>query len=578
MKTSQSMFRRRTHRDSEAGQALLFYILVLGTFLLATLLFAFDLSNMWFHRQAAQTAADAACAAGAMDLLVDSEGGATGNQGFTNGTGYNCATGSTDSVCSYARMNGYNSDTTGNLVSVSFPTSVIGVTAPPSNLFPSGKYYPYIRVDVVDHVQTYFAGLLNGTLSSDVRTFSTCGAVLATAPIPLMVLDPTDPTTLGGNGTPTIKIMGGPTQSIQVNSSSATAVGWGGTIDLSQGGPNYSGSSLGTWGGPSTYSAGTGTFLPASSQDWLYPSSPIEDPYARLATPSQPTADCTVTPAKGGTCFPHDVNPGVNGCPEVTNKCTEFAAGYYPGGICLGNSCKSTFPGYSPQNTAIFDPGLYYLDGGLALQDNSLVRPSTATGDGTGGTIFYLTSDKTYPALKCSGQAGLVCVGSNSGKGTGLATFDITAAQCPGGAVVDPALLTALTADSAAYTGLTGNFLAAPCTGTYGDPTGAGQYRGMLFFGDRSSSVGGGWGGGGGFLLAGTIYLHQCNAAGTGTGCGAPPADYQGVFGFQGNSGSASYVLGQIVTDQLNGGGTPNVYMVLNPNKTNSVLKASILQ
>src|ERR1700758_2377573 len=109
MKANQSMFRRRTHRAGEAGQALLFYIFVLGSFLLAMLLFAFDLSNMWFHRQSAQTAADAACAAGAMDLLVDSEGGATGNQGFTNGTAYNCAVGSTDSVCSYARMNGYNS-------------------------------------------------------------------------------------------------------------------------------------------------------------------------------------------------------------------------------------------------------------------------------------------------------------------------------------------------------------------------------------------------------------------------------------------------------------------------------------
>src|SRR5579863_1863046 len=137
MKINQTIFRRRTHRADEAGQALLFYILVLGTFLLATLLFAFDLSNMWFHRQAAQSAADAACAAGAMDLLVDAQGGATGNQGFTLGTGYSCTTGSTDSVCSYAAKNGYNSNNVspgGNLVSVSFPGSVNGVTAPPTTL------------------------------------------------------------------------------------------------------------------------------------------------------------------------------------------------------------------------------------------------------------------------------------------------------------------------------------------------------------------------------------------------------------------------------------------------------------
>src|SRR5260370_41055316 len=99
----------------------------------------------------------------------------------------------------------------------------------------------------------------------------------------------------------------------------------------------------------------------------------------------------------------------------------------------------------------------------------------------------------------------------------------------------------------------------------------------MLFFGDRSSSVGGGWGGGGGFLLAGSIFIHQCTAGGTGTGCGAPPADYQASVGFQGNSGSASYVLGEIVADQFSGGGTAKIYMVLNPNSSYSVLKAPIL-
>ena len=123
MKTTQWKWKRRSHRKGESGQAMLFYILVLGTFLLGSLLFAFDLSNMWFHRQSAQSAADAACAAGAMDLYVASQGAATGHQGFTAGTAYACDTSSTDSVCSYAAKNGYNSNNTfpGSLVSVSFP-------------------------------------------------------------------------------------------------------------------------------------------------------------------------------------------------------------------------------------------------------------------------------------------------------------------------------------------------------------------------------------------------------------------------------------------------------------------------
>ena len=62
-------------------------------------------------------------------------------------------------------------------------------------------------------------------------------------------------------------------------------------------------------------------------------------------------------------------------------------------------------------------------------------------------------------------------------------------AQCPGGAAIDPNLLATLTKNGTPYTGLNGNLLLAPCTGTYGDPTGAGQYRGMLFFQDRSSGA-----------------------------------------------------------------------------------------
>ena len=76
-----------------------------------------------------QNAADAACTAGAMDLLVDAQGGATGHQGFVNGAAFNCTVGSAAVPCQYAAKNGYisNNATPGNLVSVSFPASVTGV-------------------------------------------------------------------------------------------------------------------------------------------------------------------------------------------------------------------------------------------------------------------------------------------------------------------------------------------------------------------------------------------------------------------------------------------------------------------
>ncbi len=585
MKTNRWNWKHRSDRASEAGQVAVFVVLALGLFLLGALCFAFDMSNMWFHRQAAQTAADAACAAGAMDILADSPntppkvGGKTGHQGFTlDGTAFDCTSSGTpaSTMCQYAAKNGYDSTNSspGNLVSVSFPTDAAsgappGVTPPPASL---AGAHPFIRVDVVDHVQTFFIGLLNGSTTQDVRAFSTCGVELAQAPIPLVVLNPTVTAALGGGGTPTIKIMGGPSQSIQVNSSDANAVNWQGTIDLSQGGKDYSGSALGTQGGPPTYSAGVKkSFLPANSSYWWYPSTKIDDPFAQVDAPGVPAdpaltggdltrhPTCTTANIQSGSCtvLYHDAD---HGCPD-TGGCVLYTKGYYPSGITVKDK------------TAIFDPGLYYLNGGLGLQANSMVRPGTGAGDGSNGTVFYLTGSDQ----KCSGQTGLVCVGSNSGRG-GLDTFDIYAAQCPGGAAVDPKLIAALDVDSAVYTGLTGNLLLAPCTGTYGDPSGTGQYRGMLFFTDRASAVGAGWGGGGGFLLAGSIYIHQCNAAGTGTGCGDPPTDYQAIFGLQGSSGSSSYVLGQIVTDELAGGGNPNIFMVLNPNTAFTVLKAAIFQ
>ena len=591
-------FNRKSRRASEAGQATLFFVLVLGIFLLGGLCLAFDLSNMWFHRQAAQTAADAACTAGAMDLLVDAQGGATGHQGFTLGTPYSCTTTSTDSVCQYAAKNGYNSDsaTPGNLVSVSFPASVNGVTKPPAGIASTA----FIRVDVVDNVQTFFVGLLSGGTTAAVRSFATCGLELAKAPIPIIVLHPTLTSSLSESGTPLINIKGGPSKSIQVNSGATTAVIIGGSssINLTHGGPNYDGSSLGTYGGPATAPTG---FTTAGSGTWISPAAPISDPYAQLAFPTAVPSDpavptdltyggsgnacawsgrgakvCTANPCSStdiqqGLCY---VSHNTHGCPDPgattpptpANGCQLYTAGYYPSGITLDGS-----GGVNP--VAIFDPGLYYLRGGLALKSGSMVRPGTGTGDGSQGTVFYLTGS----GQTCSGQSGLVCVGSNSGK-AGLDPFTTANVQCSGGPAPDARLALPST--------LNGNVLLAPCTGTYGDP--AGKYRGILFFQNRSSDVGGGWGGGGGFLLAGSMYYHMCNASGTGTSCSptvctnigscTAGTSYGSNFTLQGNSGSASYILGQVVADTLTMGGTPTINMALNPNSTYSTLKVSLLQ
>src|SRR6202035_4711821 len=75
----------------EAGQTSILLILMLATFLLGSLAFAVDLSSMWFHRQSAQTAADAACLAGAADLIAVAGGVTPPSAGFTAGTASDCA-------------------------------------------------------------------------------------------------------------------------------------------------------------------------------------------------------------------------------------------------------------------------------------------------------------------------------------------------------------------------------------------------------------------------------------------------------------------------------------------------------
>jgi hypothetical protein len=564
-------FVKKVRRSCESGQAMILMLLIFSLVMLGAISFAIDMGMLWYHRQEAQTAADATCTAGAMDILVDASGSPTGHQGFTSGTSFDCQAHPTYPVCQYAARNGYDSKNTtpGNFVQVSFPSKA-QVTGVPSAAVPGAALVPnaFMRVDITDRVPTWYSALLSGQTNRTVRAMAVCGTVLEDSPVPIVVLHPTQSGSLQANGAQgEIKILGGPIKSIEVNSGSTTAVTFGGTIDLSQGGPNYNGSQLGTWGGPVSP---TGTFLPNASY-WINHSAPINDPFANVPVPTQPAVggpkDCNTPVASGGTCFPHDVAAGVNGCAITSGTCTEYAAGYYKDGICLGNSCKITFGSgagkYTPQSVAIFDPGVYYLNGGIAFQDNGLARPSTAIGDGSGGTVFYLTG----AGQKCSGQTGLVCAGSNTGTGgtpSGGTAFSITKVQCPGGAAVDPNLLTVLTANGYNYNSIKGNLLLAPCTGTYGDQLGTGQYRGLLFFGDRSSNVGAGWGGGGGSLLAGSLYVHQTSGN-------------AGHLQLQGGSCSSSYVLGEIVVDSIGMGGNPCINMVLNPSKTSSILKASLL-
>ncbi len=561
------------HRG-QRGQVSVFVVLALGIFLLAAMGFAVDVAGLWFHRQAAQTAADAACTAGAMDMLVDRAGGAVNQGGFTLGSAFDCA-GSAGAVtpCAYAALNGYNGaglqpGQASNDVAVSFPASLNGIPLPPPNLAGNS---PYIRVDVADRVRVFFMALLTAARTQDVHAQSVCGLVLAKAPVPILVLHPYNPHSLYIYGTPIIRLVGGPNTSIQVNSSDPNAVDIQGSaiINLMRGGPLFNGSSLGVFGGPALPPAG---FLTQNSGSWDSPQSPLTDPFATLAAPDPPLAIGGLRPNYGCTnaagCL---VNYKQDGCPDPSG-CTEYSPGYYPTGIQVKNS------------TGIFDPGLYYLAGGLSLDANSMVRPSGLAGDGSGGATFYFSGVSSVSVAANSGSriidpyptAGATYIYTDpSGN---VFTSTVPGVTCPGGLPPDAALSLPST--------LSGSVLMGPCSGAYGtftvDSAGA-TYpaHGMLFFQDRSAAAANGnWGGGGQMLLMGDMYFHQCASAtaGSGEGCATAPTAFNDTFTLSGNSGSGTYILGDIVTDTLLMNGTPTINMQLNDAFTSYVLKASLLQ
>lgn len=558
---------KRSRKPEEAGQAAVLIVLVLGLFLLGAVAFSVDFGNLWFHRQMAQGVADASCTAAAMDMLYTANGlGSTG--GFTAGTPFSCSGSPMAAPCVYAtkNMGGAASALTagkaGYDVAFTFPSTVAGLPA-----CKSGKGAPaicnepgaltnaFVQVNVGDRVQTYFAGLISGSRTMDVGAQATCGVVLSNSPIPLLVLNPTVSGALSLSGTPNISIWGGPQRSVQVNSSSSSAASGGGSMDLSQGGPNLTGSDFGVYGGPSSACC---SFNGGTTGKWIYPASPISDPFAQIPAPAQPTHVGTITSA----------GYGVNGCPD-SGGCDEYSPGYYSGGISVKNA------------TAIFDPGIYYVLGGFSMAANSCAWPSTATGDGSGGSMFYFADSNSISVGANSGKKCTFTPAFNMTSGTGSLQYGV---KCTAASSV-PANLPATTNGTILLGPCqkpTVSTLCAPnCNINYGDPLGiddpVGEQRGMLFFQYRGANpaASGDWSGGGQFLLSGNIYIHQCVV---GSATGANCTGFNASMGFGGNSGAGNFVVGDIVADQLNMHGTPGIAFDLNPSALFYVFKASLLQ
>src|SRR5258708_7801386 len=176
-------------------------------------------------------------------------------------------------------------------------------------------------------------------------------------------------------------------------------------------------------------------------------------------------------------------------------SCMEFFPGYYPSGINL----SSVMNNYS---TAIFAPGIYYLNGSLSAGNSITVRMAKPAGyQRTDGVMFYFLTG----SLNFSG-----CSGCSNSSIDNVNTTDLT---CDGSS--PPAAL-------GMPSTISGNVLVGQCAqnGTYwdsaGDTTdsrGTPGSRGLLVFQDHGNTTNPQFTGSGSLAFSGALYFHSTSYA-----------------------------------------------------------------
>lgn len=545
----------RAVRRNESGQAAMLMALILGFFGVAILGFAVDLTNMYFHRQSARAAADAACQAGALDILAGQAGVSMTTAGFTTGVASNCVSSPGATMCSYASANGYpgaglSTSAESNAVSWTFPATAGDVPATAGNT--------YMKVNIAESVRSYFMSLITLSKYQTLNTACTCGVVQVKAAAPMVVLHPTMKGSFNYSGGGALYIVGGPQRGLQVNSSNAQAISWAASaiINLSKGGPAHTGSDVAIVGGPSTIPTVGGSttgFSGGTTGSWKSSVLPVSDPFAAV----QPPNSVKLLSPVGGTDGVW-VAYGVDGCPDHNSpayvgqdssyhnlpaNCHEYSPGYYPGGIKFPNN-------YS---TIIFKPGVYYLNGELASAGSQIIRIAKPAGyQQTDGVMLYFLSG----SLNFSG-----CTGCSQSNVDNVPVTDLT---CDGSVP---------SSDLGMPGSIGGNVLWGPCTanGTYwdiggdtSDTRGAPGARGLLVFQDHNNTTQPQFTGSGQLSFSGALYFHSTS--------------YSDLLSLNGGTSSGTYILGQIITDQVSLTGSGIIRLALNPQATTNMAKVAILQ
>ena len=517
------MKRNTGSRAGERGAAFLL-VMVLGIVLLGIAGLALDGGNLFVTKQRAQSAADAAAQAGAMDLY--------------RGSGSAAASAS---AIAYAGKDGFTASETDpeypDCSTLAWCNGHVTLSGETPNL---------IQVTITKQVNTIFLRVL-GLRTSTIKAVGSAAITIAPQPVPVLVLHPAASGSFSTNGGNTIKICGGPERSIQVNSSNTASISisGGGTVDLSHAGPLDNGDcSAGT--GADFANAGLQNPYPGNlllgtkPGQYISPASPITDPLLGVAAPAQPAANGAISlvcgPNGSGALFRCPV--AQHNCPSTLTSdttCAVYFPGYYAGGINVGGK---TF--------AIFRPGIYWINhGGFQLNSNSIARMAQGADDtdpttGTGWSSALLIYSS--PSTPVNTTNDILNVTANSGKINNI-TYPDSGNNCSTG----------------------GNCLV-------GSPTGS-SYKGILFFQNRGTAtkLAHALQGGSGWNVSGTIYLTHTAASIQADGT------YQSL-NLQGGACSSTVLRGEIIVDELSIGGSGCITMNLNSAAIFPVRQVALVQ
>ena len=278
----------RFNKRKQKGQAVMLVLVAMGIFMFGAMGLAIDTGTLYFHQRMAQAGADAAAIASIMSVFQGTNSvGATGHFDASVGTHACADQGAVAIPCSYGVGHNFA------LADVSY--QALAATSPSWVSTEPGGSANEIKVTITRDVPNTLMRMVGAGATTKIKATATAAIWQVFAPIPILVLHPSKDGALSTNGNLSVIICGGPQQSIQINSTSASALSMvgGSKINLESAGPGAtvtsgcgapahgSGGDLGIFGpvpdpGTSTYLRGT------RPGQYVQPSSPIQDPLATV--------------------------------------------------------------------------------------------------------------------------------------------------------------------------------------------------------------------------------------------------------------------------------------------------------